>query len=165
MMRGWLVFLLACGSPPPPAHVQPAPPIAHEHRPIALVVLDLEPAPPRDAATTRIANELTLDLRDRAREDAQTRLVAARELTDEEMVEGCDNDDRACTALIGRALGADYLVSGMVAGGEPRWDVALRLFDVKTRDVWTWSGVGSGEPAALAALATRAYGTLVSHVP
>ncbi len=169
-MRWIVILLVACSAPSPPAKPAPPPPppphdampvtaVAQPHRPIVLAVLGLEASEP---AAAPVAAELTLQLRNRAREDAHVKLTAHRELVDEKLLMSCDTEAPDCMARIGDNLGADYLLYGHVA---PGFAVTLQLFDVRTRQVWPWRGVTSAERAAIEAFATGAYGELVAHVP
>ena len=170
----WIAVVLACsGRPHPPAQPpQPPPPVKHDaapaepvvrvHRPIVLAVLGLEAS---DAPSVRVAEDLTLYLHNRAREDAHTQLTSDRELTDEKLLTNCDSEAPDCMAQIGSGLGAEYVLFGRVSPHASQFEVALKLVSVTTREVWSWNGLTTGERAALESLANGAYDELSSHVP
>jgi len=176
-MRGWwLSIAIACSAPPRPAPPPPTPPsppaVTHDaapaepvvrvHRPIVLAVLGLEAS---DAPSVRVAEDLTLYLHNRAREDAHAQLTPDRELADEKLLNNCDSEEPPRMARIGGGLGADYVLFGRVSPHGSQFEVALKLVSVATREVWSWNGVTTGERAALESLANGAYDELTSHVP
>jgi hypothetical protein len=170
----WLSIVIACSAParppppqpppPPPStpDARPAEPVVRVHRPIVLAVFALEA---RDAPSARVAGDLTLYLRNRAREDAHTQLTPDRELADEKLLNDCDSEAPPCMARIGNSAGAEYVLYGRVSSHGTQFDVALTLLEVASQHVWSWTGLTTGERAALESLANGAYDELTSHVP
>ncbi len=169
-MRWLPIVLVACSAPPakpvarpppppPPHDAQPVTAVARPHRQIVLAVLGLEADDPSAAQVTAA---VTLQLRDRAREDAHVKLTAQRELVDEKLLMACESEAPECMTRIGESLGADALLYGHVA---PGFAVTLHLFDVRTHESWPWRGVTSAERASIEGFANGAYDELVAHVP
>lgn len=107
-----------------------------------LAVLGLEVAPgPGGAvepAMTALASEITTTLRQHVQSEPSQYMLAPdsyRELTDEKLINSCDDEAVPCMAAIGAGMSADFVVYGRLERrGERLW-VSLKLLDVRARSV------------------------------
>jgi hypothetical protein len=136
---------------------------------IAILGLEAAPGPSGavDPATTRVAREITQELRQRAQADASPYTVApnsSKELTDEKLLGSCDNEALSCMAVIGAGLAADMLLYGRVERKGKIYQVSLNLLDVEAK---TTRAGGDEVPVdgSIAAMAKRLYDKLIGGSP
>lgn len=93
-----------------------------------------------DPESTKIAKWLTQGLRNRAssgRGQYQLAPNSARELLDEKLMKGCENEKPDCMAQIGSEMQADFLLYGridkMIKNENPVFQVTLKLLDVQNK--------------------------------
>src|SRR5438094_6157820 len=92
-----------------------------------------------DPESTLIAKWLTTGMRNRASGRGPYQLAAnsARELIDEKLMKGCENEKPDCMAQIGAELHADFLLYGridkMIKNDVSVFQVSLKLLDVANK--------------------------------
>lgn len=86
-----------------------------------------------DQASTGVARDLTEGLRSRAKVGSgpyQLQPGSDKELIDEKLIKGCDNEAVPCMSQIGKDLGADYLMYGQLKKATDGYVVTLNLLNV-----------------------------------
>lgn len=86
-----------------------------------------------DEGTSKLARDLTFNLRNRAqRGDGPYALApnSQKELLEMKLLGGCMNEDNECMAKIGKDLGAEFLMWGKVERRADGYQVTLSLLDV-----------------------------------
>lgn len=90
-----------------------------------------------DAETTRVATELTRELRNQPKAGKGPYSLAPnseKELLDEKLMNSCENEEKSCMATIGGNMKADYLIWGKVEkksqGQQSGYQVRLTLLKV-----------------------------------
>ncbi|HEU0034230.1 MAG TPA: carboxypeptidase-like regulatory domain-containing protein [Kofleriaceae bacterium] len=99
-----------------------------------------------DAESTKIATELTLGLRTRPKSGLGPYDLARnseKELIDEKLISGCNNEEPSCMAQIGRGLSTDYLLYGRIEkksqGSQAGYQISLKLLKVSNLAVSGWT--------------------------
>jgi hypothetical protein len=99
-----------------------------------------------DQESTRVAQELTVGLRIRPKSGQGPFLWtpnSEKELIDEKLMNGCDNEEKTCMATIGKNLGADLLMYGKIErksqGNKSGYQISLRLLKVANQSLTTWT--------------------------
>ncbi len=100
-----------------------------------------------DAASTRVAQDLTVALRlhpKAGKGPYEWTPGSEKELVDEKIMNNCPTENKTCMAKIGSNLGADYLVYGRVErkslGGQAGYQVTLKILKVATQtQTQTWT--------------------------
>ncbi|HSR96981.1 MAG TPA: carboxypeptidase-like regulatory domain-containing protein [Kofleriaceae bacterium] len=115
-----------------------------------------------DPTVTQVARDLTIDLRQRVQSDASPYALAqnsTKELTDEKLLNSCDNEAAACMALIGIGLSADFLLYGHIEKRGEHYRISVRLLDVKAK---TFDTTGEDIPVgtSVTTMSKRLYGRL-----
>ena len=115
-----------------------------------------------DPTVTQLARDLTIDLRQRVQSDTSPYVLAAnstKELTDEKLLNSCDNEAAACMAVIGTGLSADFLLYGHIEKRGELYRVSVRLLDVKAK---TFDTTGEDIPVgtSVTTMSRRLYGRL-----
>ena len=133
---------------------------------IAILGLEVIPGPSGvvDPAVTQVARDITTDLRQRVQSEASPYAMAqnsTKELTDEKLLNSCDNEAASCMAVIGAGLSADFLLYGKVERRGDVYRVSVRLLDVKTKAFQTTGEempIGSSVANMSRRLYTRLFG-------
>jgi hypothetical protein len=88
-----------------------------------------------DANSTSLARELTSELRNRAQTgNGPYELVGGlKELIDEKLIKGCDNEEPKCMATIGKEMGAEFLMYGKLEKKDGGYVVTVQLLNVGTK--------------------------------
>lgn len=115
-----------------------------------------------DPTVTQLARDLTTDLRQRVQSDASPYTLAqnsTKELTDEKLLNSCDNEAAACMAVIGTGLSADFLLYGHIEKRGELYRISVRLLDVKAK---TFDTTGEDIPVgtSVTTMSRRLYGRL-----
>jgi hypothetical protein len=99
-----------------------------------------------DQESTRVAQELTVGLRVRPKSGQgpfQYTPNSEKELIDEKLMNGCDNEEKTCMATIGKNLGTDLLMYGKIErksqGNKSGYQISLRLLKVGNQALTTWT--------------------------
>ncbi|MGE0398906.1 MAG: hypothetical protein AB7T06_19510 [Kofleriaceae bacterium] len=127
-MRGFVPVVLIAGLVVAFAR---APAFADDRPRVA--VLGLEVTSAVDVRTTELAHDLTEGMRARARVGSGPYAYAAsseRELIDEKLIKGCDDERPACMAEIGKELDANVIVYGKLEKEDKVVKMSLQLLDV-----------------------------------
>src|SRR5258708_27133554 len=87
---------------------------------------------------TKIASELTGGLRGRSKTGGPYQWAGAasdKDLIDQKLVTGCDNEGEQCMSAIGAQLQCDFLMYGSIRRDKnpPSYIVSLHLLNVKTQ--------------------------------
>jgi hypothetical protein len=160
--------------PPPPepprASVEPAPEPARVCERLPIAVLGLEARPGArgqiDPQDTAVASGVTKYLRREAREDRCYVFVPGgdRELIDEKLINGCDDETPTCMAKIGENLHVAHLMFGNVQRQGPMYRIELALIDVRTQIVQSWQRTMTSADADQEAVARAGYEALAHRV-
>jgi hypothetical protein len=134
---------------------------------LGLEVIDKSGSPtPADA---QVAEELTKELRSRAKTSGPYQLVAngEKELIDEKLIKSCDDEKPTCMQGIGKDLAADILMYGHIEKQNNAYQVTMFLFDVarKTREKTYPETIPLSEASgpSLAGWARKIYGKLTGQ--
>jgi hypothetical protein len=99
-----------------------------------------------DAAGTQVASALTVQLRLQPKAGKGPfawQNGSERELLDEKVMSGCNNEDNSCMAKIGEKLGVDRLLYGRIErksqAGSTGYQISLRLLKVSDLQFTTWT--------------------------
>ncbi len=135
-----------------------------------VAVLGLEVVGAIDQRATTAAQELTQGLRARPRSGNGPYQLAAnsdKELIDEKLIKGCDEEAPKCMTEIGKGVGADLLIYGNLTRTGETLVVTLHVLDVKkktkTQDLTVNLAVGS-TPDQIRAASRKAYTELTGDV-
>jgi TolB-like protein len=85
------------------------------------------------------------------------------ELFDQKLLNGCETEESACMAKIGRNLGVDQILYGRVEASGPAFRIRLTLLDVETTVAVQWSGTVQDAESNMQAAARDAIATLVER--
>ena len=121
-----------------------------------------------DQASTGVARDLTNGLRSRAKVGSgpyQLQPGSDKELIDEKLIKGCDNEAIPCMAQIGKDLGANYLMYGQLRKATDGYVVTLNLLNVDKKKFEKAKApllipFAQKDPAALEEAARKAYNDL-----
>ncbi|MEO8702918.1 MAG: hypothetical protein ABI867_22930 [Kofleriaceae bacterium] len=99
-----------------------------------------------DQESTKVAAELTVGLRVRPKSGQgpfQWTPGSEKELIDEKLMNGCDNEEKTCMAAIGKKLGAELLMYGKIErksqGNKSGYQISLRLLKIANQALTTWT--------------------------
>lgn len=101
-----------------------------------LAILGLEVIGSLDPDQVRIAKQLTLGLRERARAGTGPYELAPnseKELVDEKLMNNCDAEALACMAPIGLAMRAEFLMFGNIEKVDRGYHITIKLIRVATK--------------------------------
>jgi len=139
-----------------------------------IAILGLEVATQIDADSTRVAQELTVGLRNRPKSGQGPYLWtpgSEKELIDEKLMNSCETEDPKCMAQIGKTLGAEFLVYGKIEkkslGQQVGYQISLKLLKIGTATVtsnWTdFIPIGEADGTKLQDWARKGYKTLTNE--
>lgn len=175
-LPGWRVGLLACALlslcwafGAAPAHAQKS------RGKIAILGLEVEDksGAPITEEATKVAKDLTRALRARADIPPSPYLLAPssdKELIDEKLMKGCNDEAAACMSKIAEDLKAEHLLWGKIekgkSGRDEGYKVSLTLLKIATKTTTTYAGflpLSQKNDAGIKTLAKDAYTALTKH--
>jgi hypothetical protein len=176
-MRAWLLAMVACSSaapvpqkPPPPTSPDAASggsgatTVRREHKPFSLFIYGLEVGPLIGADTTKLAVDLTDELRKRAREDGLITLGAEhRELLDEKVLNDCVAMTGQCRHDMATRMHVDHILYGGITS-DATHAVHLVLYEATSDIAIEWSGTFT-DASELPRVAKTAFDSLISRSP